>query len=139
MVYWSLIGSFIKRMKFPRKSALILSLLVFTSAPAKALPFKENPQSFTAYFNSLTWKDGLKRTFSNLSGCSAFFYPNTYSGDSSGYGCLSGYVSIDDPRGKIVCKLGDDSGTNVIKYRKFSNNPEPDHVFYVKDKYCRFK
>jgi hypothetical protein len=82
--------------RFPLISIFFLSFALVAPQRAQALPFYQTPESMAQYFNTLSWQSGDKLYFQNLHNCF---------GDSKGYICNSGYVTVRSPKGTKVCDV----------------------------------
>ena len=77
-------------------SGFIALLSTLNPSLAWSLPFQSDPNSFAKYLSSLNWGSSSK-SFSNLTNCT----------ETDGiYFCRSGFVTISDPRGTMVCQIG---------------------------------
>jgi hypothetical protein len=88
-------------------TAIFTSVIFASANAALAQPFRTDPASFASYLNQKNWKDGKRRTFSNLRGCKYFdLRPNIDDRFLQSMACEYAYVTIDDPiRGRIFCEL----------------------------------
>jgi hypothetical protein len=103
---------------------------------AFALPFNSNASAFEKYVNSINWRDGNKRVFSQLNTC--FFggrstYPireqKEYIYDVA-Y-CEFGYIMTSSPTGNKTCELTE--GSNAIRYVKDYESGKTDWTWKTKN------
>lgn len=105
------------------KKVLLATCVIGTSTCANAFPFREDPQSFQNYMNTMRWDDGSKVVFQNLGSC--FFRTSTRKGgrgdmDYDNAGCSGGFITISNPLGIKICELrfayySKNINTNAIK------------------------
>jgi len=100
---------------------LLASLCLTDSGMAFAFPFRDNPQSFAQYMNSLRWKSGDQVKFQNLYQCDSYVATDS---QISRYYCSGGYVTRISPKGREVCDLSwvqwerADDGSTKWNYRR---------------------
>jgi len=85
---------------------LLASLCLTDSGMAFAFPFRDDPQSFTKYMNSVGWRSGDRVTFQNLYNCDTTSGSIANGNDQySRYRCFGGYVTVTSPKGRQVCDV----------------------------------
>jgi hypothetical protein len=116
-------------------TAIFTSVIFASANAALALPFRADPESFATYLNTVRWRDGKRRIFSNLSNCYQSRDEDTK--QITFYTCRNAYVTIEDPLGRKICEVEQERlGFGVysaVRYRMPNKDSE-----YESDRRAKF-